>query len=204
MRVKTVEQRNEFISAAGHLFIQQGYADVTMEAIAATAGKSKVTLYNYFSSKEELFEAFVVQAGAGAVEKLTKVYAEEDNAQDILQRLGVALLHLVSRPDVIALDRLIIGEAKRYPELARIFFENGPKRTVAALAEVMAHCMENGKIAVRDAELAALHFKGICASDLIENLMWGTVNPPTKRELEKISKDAVKIFLNGYAASSPS
>ncbi|WP_051156193.1 TetR/AcrR family transcriptional regulator [Herbaspirillum huttiense] len=89
MRVKTVEQRNEFIDAAGHLFIQQGYAAVTMEAIAAEAGKSKVTLYNYFSSKEELFEAFVIQAGAGAVEELTKVYVEEDSARDILQRLGL-------------------------------------------------------------------------------------------------------------------
>ncbi|MET3433786.1 AcrR family transcriptional regulator [Herbaspirillum seropedicae] len=198
MRVKTVEQRNEFIDAAGHLFIQQGYAAVTMEAIAAEAGKSKVTLYNYFSSKEELFEAFVVQAGAGAVEELTKVYVEEDSARDILQRLGLALLRLVSRPDVIALDQLIIGEAKRYPELARIFFKNGPKRTVDALAEVMALCMESGKITASDAQLAALHFKGICAGDLIENLMWGTANVPTTRELQRISKDAANAFLNGY------
>lgn len=200
MRVKTVEQRHEFINAAGHLFIQQGYAAVTMEAIAAEAGKSKVTLYNYFSSKEELFEAFVVQAGAGAVEELTKVYVEGDSARDILQRLGLALLRLVSRPDVIALDRLIIGEAKRYPELARIFFENGPKRTVAALAEVMARCMDSGKIDARNAELAALHFKAICAGDLIENLMWGTIPQPTKEKLKKISDHAVKVFLDGYRA----
>lgn len=204
MRVKTVEQRNQFIDAAGHLFIQQGYAAVTMESIATAAGKSKVTLYNYFSNKEELFEAFVVQAGAGAVEELAKVYDENDGAQEILQRLGLALLRLVSRPDVIALNRLIIGEARRYPELARIFFKNGPQRTVDVLVEVIARCMEGGKITARDAETAALHFKGICAGDLIENLMWGTANPPTKRQLEKISKDAVRTFLNGYATSVPS
>ncbi|MBP1318255.1 TetR/AcrR family transcriptional regulator [Herbaspirillum sp. 1130] len=202
MRVKTVEQRNEFIDAAGHLFIQQGYAAVTMEAIAAAAGKSKVTLYNYFSNKEELFEAFVVQAGDGALEELAKAYKEADSVQTILERLGLALLMLVSRPDVIALDRLIIGEAARYPELARIFFKNGPKRTVAAIKNVMAQCMESGKIDARNSELAALHFKGICAADLIENLMWGTAVSPTKRQLEKISKEAVRIFLNGYANRS--
>lgn len=199
MRVKTVEQRNEFIDAAGHLFIQQGYAAVTMEAIAAAAGKSKVTLYNYFSNKEELFEAFVVQAGAGAVEELTRVYEEKDSARDILQRLGLALLRLVSRPDVIALDRLIIGEARRYPELARIFFENGPKRTVAGITEVMARCIDSGKIDNCDAELAALHFKAICAGDLIENLMWGTVEQPTKKELTRLAKEAAQAFLEGYA-----
>lgn len=199
MRVKTVEQRNEFIDAAGHLFIQQGYAAVTMEAIAAAAGKSKVTLYNYFSNKEELFEAFVVQAGAGAVEELTRVYEEKDSARDILQRLGLALLRLVSRPDVIALDRLIIGEARRYPELARIFFENGPKRTVAGITEVMARCIDSGKIDGCHAERAALHFKAICAGDLIENLMWGTIEQPTKKELTRLATEAVKAFLEGYA-----
>jgi len=204
MRVKTIEKRNEFITAAGRLFIEQGFSAVSMEAIAAAAGKSKVTLYNYFSSKEELFEAFVVQAGAGAVEELTTIYAEDASARQLLLWLGQALLRLVSRPDVIALDRLIIGEATRYPELARIFFDNGPKRTTAAIIEVITRCMRSGKLAAGDATMAALHFKALCTNDLIENLMWGTVKTPTKKEMATIAELAVDAFLGGYGINESS
>jgi TetR/AcrR family transcriptional repressor of mexJK operon len=198
MRVKTAEKRKQFVDAGGRLFIEQGYAAVSMEGIAAEAGMSKVTLYNYFSSKEDLFEAFVKEAGAGAVEALTNVYADNETAKSILSKLGMSLLRLVTRTEVIALDRLIMGEAKRYPALARIFFENGPKRTTAALVDVIGRCMASGKMTAGDAHLAALHFKGLCTTDVIEAQMWGLTPPPTEAQLRAVTKSAVEAFLNGY------
>jgi TetR/AcrR family transcriptional repressor of mexJK operon len=199
MRVKTEARRKAYIQAAGKLFIEQGFAAVYMEAIAAEVGGSKVTLYNYFPSKEALFEAFVVEAGLGAVEKLGETPPEGQPLSTTLTTLGLAYLRLVTRPEVIALDRLIIGEAKRQPQLTRIFFENGPKRTFSALIDVIAECMRRSQIQPGDARAVALHFKGLCEAGVIEPQLWGLDPEPTDAKLVAAVDAAVAAFMNGYA-----
>jgi AcrR family transcriptional regulator len=48
--------REALLAAARELFGKQGFADTTLDAIAATAGATKGALYHHFSGKEELFQ----------------------------------------------------------------------------------------------------------------------------------------------------
>lgn len=198
MRVKTEARRQAIIDSAGELFLEQGYDSVTMAQIAAKVGGSKVTLYNYFSSKEAVFEAFVIEAGRADLDRLQDLPEEADTV-DTLRALGRSYLRLVLSPAVLELDRLIIGEARRIPELSRIFYENGPRKTLEHLDRVFAGLLEKRSLRASDPRTLTLHFKSLCESGLFEPQLWGLVNAPSETEIDQAVEAAVQVFLQGYA-----
>jgi TetR/AcrR family transcriptional repressor of mexJK operon len=197
MRVKSQAKRLAYIQAAGTMFLEQGFADVTMEGIAAAVGGSKVTLYNYFSSKEELFEAFVIEVGRGKAENLTRLPILKDDARSTLAALGYAYLKLVTTPEIIALDRLIIGEARRFPELTRIFYEHGPKRTIDAIAKGIEQLNLGKPVSTQTPHALALHFKALCEATILERQLWCLDPTPSDAALRRAVKTAIQIFFDG-------
>jgi len=199
MRRKTETRRLSFVEAAGKLFVAQGFGAVTMEAVAAAAGASKVTLYGYFPSKERLFEAFVVNAGEGGIAALD-ASREEGDVRSSLIRLGAAYLELVTRSEVMAVHRLIIGEAGRHPQLARIFYENGPRLTLLSVYGVIGRFMEEGFLRRSDPRKAGLNFQFLCdASGQVRRQLWGIDQRPDAAARMVAAEEAVDIFLAAYS-----
>ncbi|MBT9372827.1 TetR/AcrR family transcriptional regulator [Rhizobium sp. CSW-27] len=197
MRRKTEDRRLGFVKAAGKLFIERGFGAVTMEAVAAEAAASKATLYGYFSSKEALFEAFVNEAGKGGIEEIEATRGGSDVVQ-VLRRLGMAYLDLVTRPDVIDLNRLIMGEAGRQPQLSRIFYENGPRKTLIALSETIAGLMEAGKLRHAGLRETSLYFKALCEAGLVERQLWGLDAAPDQPTRQAAVERAILVFLAAF------
>lgn len=112
----------ELVAAALELFVEQGYARTRLEDIASRAGVSKPTLYLYFRSKEELFDAVVrgsiLPITSGAKPLLT---AFEGHSADLI---GVAILQWWDRASAknhSGVFRLITAEANNFPALARLY-----------------------------------------------------------------------------------
>ena len=71
MQVRTPEQPRwerrkqerpaELLAAALELFTERGYAATRLDDVARRAGVSKGTVYLYYSSKEELFKAVILE-----------------------------------------------------------------------------------------------------------------------------------------------
>ncbi|WP_227136660.1 TetR/AcrR family transcriptional regulator [Kosakonia radicincitans] len=200
MRRKTEARRLSFVQAAGKLFIEHGFGTVTMEAIAAEAGASKVTLYSYFPNKDELFGAFAAEAGKGVIETL-ETSREEAGLQATLQRLGMAYLNLVTRPEVINLNRLVIGEAGRYPQLSRIFYENGPRQTLISICNVLDNLMQRGLLRQAELRRTGLYFKALCEAGLVERQLWGLDQQPAEETRREAVDAAIEAFLPAYDAT---
>lgn len=200
MRKKTEARRLSFVQAAGKLFIEQGFGAVTMEAIAAEAGASKVTLYSYFPSKEALFGAFAAEAGKGSIETL-ETSKEEAGLQATLQHLGLAYLDLVTRPEVVRLNRLIIGEAGRHPQLSRIFYENGPRQTLVSICNVLDSLMQRGLLRQAELRRTGLYFKALCEAGLVERQLWGLDPPPAQETRLEAVQSAIEAFLPAYGTA---
>ncbi|WP_028536250.1 TetR/AcrR family transcriptional regulator [Paludibacterium yongneupense] len=201
MRVKTEAKRLSFIQAARALFVEHGVAAVSMEAISSAAGGSKVTLYNYFSSKEELFKAVVIESGKSAIEELRDIPVSDSDLRSTLRLLGLTFLRLVTDPDVVAMNRTVIAEANRMPELARIFYENGPQHVYSALVEIIARCMDYSLIRSAPPLVAALHFKVLCEAGLNERQLWGVCKQFDEAELVAAVDVAVTAFIDGYGST---
>ncbi|KHN90101.1 TetR family transcriptional regulator [Pectobacterium actinidiae] len=199
MRKKTEARRLQFVMAAGKLFMDHGFAAVTMESIAAEATSSKVTLYNYFSSKEALFEAYLLEAGKGMVERLLDSSTNGQTRDETLHHLGRSYLELVTKPDIVALNRLTIGEAGRFPELSRLFYTLGPKRTLSSIEEVMSQLMEKGWIRQAEVRKVSLHFKALCEAEMLERILWGLEPVEVEPDvLEAAALSGVEAFIQLY------
>lgn len=198
MRTKTDKKRNEIINIAGELFLSEGYGAVSMTTIAAAVGGSKGTLYGYFASKEELFAAFVVSIGQQRWEEFMTLSVEPADIEPRLVALGCRYLRFLLSKEIISINRLVIGEAARFPELGRIFYDNGPKSVIGVITTTLLRATETGELSIDDPAAAAWRFKSLCEARLFEQHLWAIRTSVTDLEILENVGPACSIFLNTY------
>lgn len=159
-------RRKAFVDAARALFFANGYAGTTMSSIASKVGGSKTTLWTYFPSKEDLFAAVVddiVQHYGAALRVALPV---DEPVIDVLRRFGNVLMNTLVSSPLLALYRLVVGEAERFPHLSETFYARGPRPGKARLAAWMGEKMVLGELRIGDPMQAAYHFASLCQSGL--------------------------------------
>ena len=185
--------------AATGLFLENGYGATTMDEIAARAGVSKQTIYTHFSGKEELF-AELVLANAARVDEfigqIAPTLADPDGLEHGLRRLARTYVDFVSRPEVLRLRRLIIGETGRFPELARDYYNRVPGRVYEALAAAFKEALPTDQ-----PMRAAQHFAWLTLGVTLDRGMFYPVETAVDpSDLGRLTRDAVRVFLAGYPA----
>jgi AcrR family transcriptional regulator len=128
-------KRDAILKIAFEAFLTDGYAATSMSSIAARVGGSKATLYNYFSSKEELFSAVISEKCQDIQSLLFETELEHAHFRISLLHLGERLLRLMLSDEKIAVFRLITAETARFPELGCAFYRSGPAQGKRILAE---------------------------------------------------------------------
>lgn len=169
-----------------------------MSTIALRAGVSKGTLYNYFPSKEDLFEASIRVYGQEAVDSVFILDPATDAIDRELFALGKRYLLLLLRPDVLAVARVVIGEATKFPPLARAFFETGPQQGVLRLADWLRSLHGKGLLDVPEPERAAAQFLMLCRSDVWLRGILGLEIGPLEPAADRVVAAATDLFLKGY------
>lgn len=192
------DRRDSILDVAYECFVAEGYGATSMSTIAARLGGSKGTLYNYFKSKEELFDAFVRRSCMRLLGKLEELPSRADVREVLLAMAHDFLDHLLS-PEAIAIHRLVVGEGERFPELARLFYEAGPKIGNARNAGLFQQLMDEGVLRSADAGLAAQQFKGLILSGVYFERLWGVLDDPPPAERRAHAEAAVDTFLRAYA-----
>ena len=141
---RSARKRQMILSAGQQLFLSNGYQGTSMDQVAATAAVSKQTVYKHFGEKRELLFAIVTDALDSAVGSIRDRIAALPDSADLeadLTALAGDYLRAVLQESVVQLRRLVIGEANRLPELARLYYEHAPLRTLTALTDAFARCM---------------------------------------------------------------
>jgi AcrR family transcriptional regulator len=195
MRVKTDEKRQVIIEAAVKVFKKEGYERASMASIARRVGGSKATLYSYFKSKEELFEAAMKTTVEGAAERILPLLdVESEDVQGVLERFAEAYVAFVVSDEILPITRAIVSEGFTQ-ELGAALYDQGPRRGIHLMAEFLAEEMRRGRMRSTDPITAALHLKGLIESDHFEAALYGA--KPT-RERKAAITDAIDVFLAAY------
>lgn len=201
---RVVRTRAAVVEAARTLFLRDGHAGTTMAAIAAMAGITKRTLYNNYPDKDALFVGIVsevigyAEAYARALRRELVEAASATDARAVLREVGVRLAIAIVRPDVVALRRLLIGEARDFPDLARAYYSRAPGRVLAALAAGFRAMAATGALRVTDARIAASQFAYLVAGEALDRaVLVGTV--PSRERLVAVAGEGVETFLARYA-----
>jgi len=199
---RSARKRRAILEAATSAFLRSGYLGTSMDEIAALASVSKQTVYKHFADKENLFSAIVL---ATVDEASDAVYSDVMNVRDSgdveadLRDLARRQLASVMQPRLLELRRLVIAEAGRFPELGRIFYERGPGRTIAALAEAFERLAARGALTLEDPHLAAAHFNWLVMSIPLNRVMLlGSNEIPVDDELDRYADAGVRAFLAAY------
>ena len=191
--------------AAARLFLEQGYQATSMDDIAAAAHISKQTIYTHFPSKEQLF-ADLVLGNADRVEAfvgtLRSAFQQAGDVEDGLRAAARLYVRFVIRPEVLQLRRLVVGEAGRFPELARTYYERVPERVYGALAALIGELTEAGRLRIADPRLAAHHFAWLVLGMPLDRGMFLPVEAAVDgMDLDELADAAVRVFLAAYAGS---
>ena len=200
---RVVRSRAAVVDAARTLFLRKGYAGTTMEEIAALAGLTKRTVYNNYGDKDALFRQIVAdvlayaEAFARGLHEEFTVGVTAANLRATLDDLARRLALGIVRPEVIALRRLLIGEARAFPGLGAEYFDRAPGQVLDALASGFAQLRRRGLLRVRDARRAAAQFAYLVAGEPLDRAMLvGTI--PTKAAVIAAARDGVETFVARY------
>ena len=156
------DRRSAILAVAAKSFLEHGYAGTTMSGISAALGGSKGTLWSYFSSKEELFAAYLDEATALFRMKLLPLLDVATELRPALQLFARRFIEEISSPESISLHRLAVSESVRFPEVGRMFYERAPASTEAILASFLADHMNAGRLRQADPARAASIFLSLC------------------------------------------
>jgi TetR/AcrR family transcriptional repressor of mexJK operon len=190
------------LAAAQRTFLASGFGAVSMDAIAREAGASKATLYVYFSSKEELFGAVVASEGERHFRGFS---VHELNPREVaasLTEIARRFLGLVLSPDAIAVNRITIAEAVRFPQLGEVFWRAGPERTRSQIEAFLRRAAEAGTLDIADARLAAEQFIALLRGDIHLRQLLRLDAGPDPTEIDAAAKSAVTTFLKAFGTAN--
>ncbi len=192
-------KRRQIIDGAASVFNALGYDGASMSRIAEQAAVSKGTLYNYFSSKSDLFSAFVEQETS---EKRAFIlgHVEESEADVAAALTGMAkrLVQTMLSPPIQTLHRIVLSEAGKFPHLAQIYYDAGYKRGVGQMADWLRMRVADGQLRVDDFDLAAEQFSSLCRTRLWMQRCFNLEAVVTEAEIDALVAANVAMFLNTY------
>jgi TetR/AcrR family transcriptional repressor of mexJK operon len=199
-RPKDLAKRQAILDAAKTLFVRNGYASTSMDAVATEAGVSKLTVYSHFNDKETLFSAAVV---ARCEEQLPELFVDmPPNAPVEKVLLGIArgFQTLINSPESLELHRLMIALGTQDSKLSEVFFEAGPQRILHEMERFLTRVNDTEGLHFDSPMSAAGHFlsliKGVCNF----RLLIGNGELPNEQAAEQHVQEVVALFLKAYKA----
>ncbi|MFF4576360.1 TetR/AcrR family transcriptional regulator [Streptomyces sp. NPDC001410] len=183
------------------MFLRDGF-DVSVDAIAAEAGVSKVTVYNHFGSKEALFIGVIKDSldaplGGSLVTAIDGLADSDDLRGDLVAAARAWVAGTRANPDVLALRNVVARELHRFPELGTVWHEVGPERHHSAVATALQKLTERGRLDIPDIELAIIQLYSLL---LYPHLVFSAYGTDIDADLtDRLITGGVDMFLGHYA-----
>ena len=193
-------RRDAILDVATQVFLEEGFAAASMSTIAARLGGSKGTLYNYFKSKDELFEAYVQRRCALTQDGIQSEGHPEETIAEALTRIGRSYMRTVLSDENLSHFRLICAEAERTPEFGKAFYDAGPGRGHRRMADQLQKWAEEGRLKLDDPWLAAQQFLAMCQNRWFKARMANYLPEPSEEQIAQEVKGAVDTFLRAFGA----
>lgn len=189
----------ELMSAAAELFLEKGYAKVSLEMIARRARVAVRTIYVKFGGKSGLFREILKSGRDIYFETMEDLETNPRPMREVLLDFGMRFHELVSSGAVIKLYRMVIAEAHHDPELAEAFFESGPRQTRLALERYFNRPDVRAQLCALPADQLVVHLLNCLMGDHLKRYLFSP-QVHSAHEESLLVEQRVDLFLNGVKA----
>ena len=201
-RPRDPERRERILEAARSHFYAHGLERASLDAIAADAGVSKMTVYSHFRSKEGLFEAVIqerterVMGGVEGARTLDPTRPEQE-----LLAIGEKFLMLTREEDALGKFRSVYGAAGSQPEACQAFYRQGSARLIDELATYLRRADAAKTLKVpRPRQAADLFLSMFMGDGHVRGLLM--LDMPSAQENKALLREAVRVFMAAYARAA--
>lgn len=189
------DPRSRILAVAGEIFLKEGFAGTTVDAVAAAARMSKESIYDLFPTKSALFEAAV----RASIDKHTYDEPDEGPAENVdafLAHMGLSMFRRFVEPVNFGLFRNNIEAASHFPELASTLHEHR-RHASQVNAEHLQPWIDKGCLLTTDAVASVIRFFSLC----IGGSRYFLGKPlPSQCERRQLVGRTVSLFLDGYGS----
>jgi AcrR family transcriptional regulator len=193
-------RRAAFLKAARDVFLEAGYEAANMAEIVKRAGGSLSTLYSQFGGKKGLFEAMIDARVTELTAQMHIELAAHAPLKEGLRRIGETFLLKQTQPESLDVFRLMVAQAKKFPEMAEAWSKRAPEAVRKALADYLTDRAKAGEIKITNPDLAASVFFDLVRSRIQFRALLMPSYQPTEAEIRDTVDRAVKVFLGGIEA----
>jgi AcrR family transcriptional regulator len=192
------EQRHiELLDRALELFLENGFELATIEAIAASVGMTKRTVYARYEDKRALFKAAVQRAIERWIVPIeTLQAAETDDLEETLVAIARIRMKNALSPAGLRLQRILNAESFRFPEIFTLANEQGTQPTIRYIADLLRRRTATGEVSVEEPEVAASAFMSMALSGATRPVVLGG-GSVDEQSLERRLRYCVRLFMNG-------
>ena len=194
------DTRQLIVEAAAKEFQAKGYAATCIGDVAQCAGVSTRTLYRLIPTKAALFKAVVANSIDGFILAIDEQVLGTLSLEAALERILTEFGRLTLSQETIAINRLVIGECERFPEIAAAFYEAAIQRISDAMANWLTKQCERGLLKLQDPQTAAGILRGMMIMDPQRAAMLGQRSAPGPQEIEQRAEVCARLFLEGCRA----
>jgi len=196
--VDTSPKRRQVLDAATELFLAHGYGAVSMDGVARQANVSKATLYAHFASKDALFATIVHERGVTNQLDATLFPEHVADLRAAMEAIGLKVMRFMLQERTLAIYRVALAEAARFPELGRVFFENGPRKFCSWAERWLALQQAAGLVRPADIKVATEQFMALLRSGVFLRASLALPPAPTEADIAETVRLAVDTWLRAY------
>ncbi len=190
------EKRAAILAGAAHVFFERGYEGASMSMITAAACVSKGTVYQHFPGKAALFAATVARQCETRLAHLFEGLDHAAEAGEALRNIGQRFVDMLTDPQALSIERMVISEAANFPQLAEAFYAAGPGSAVATMARYLAAQVQAGRMVVPDPAFAAEQFFMLCQTRAVMRARYRLAFAADEKA--RVVTEAVRVFLAAY------
>ena len=191
------DRPREICAAALAVFAEKGFAAAKLDEIAKRAGVSKGTLYLYFKDKEELFRAVVRDTVSPNIEAVQASLEHMDIPfEQVVRAFLPRFAELTTRLPIGAVAKMVIGESRNFPELAKVWHDVVLSKAIGTLSGILERAQQRGEVRPGDPRLQAFSLMGA----MMMGVIWHETLEPAGGEpldVEALARQHVDTILTG-------
>lgn len=189
---------DRLLNAATEVFLEKGFSAATIDEMAVRAKAGKITFYNHFGNKEALFEAIILRVNKTIFQGFVSALETNAPVMETLTLFLQRLTDVLHDEEAVRLVRVLHAETQRFPRLAEVFDQDGPRKSHAMLEKFLLQRMQAGELRRANASIAAEQLVHMATGERSRRTLLGLSPSLSRKDSELRIASAIDTFMRAY------